>query len=113
VFIGVYQFSEDGVSGIKIVFQAQHRERNFPCIRAGETDHPDAPASGRSGDGDDGVVEVHRKIVAVLFLATRPLGKTPRRRFACGLVILRIDDQATTAAFALALGVQVGVIAQR
>ena len=68
VFIGGFnQFSEYGVSGFEIVFQAQQGQGDFLCVRPGQTDYADASSTGRRSDGDDCVVEVHRKIVAVLF----------------------------------------------
>jgi len=46
------------------VLQAQHRESDLLSAGAGESDYTDAAASGGSGNGDNGVVEVHGKIVA-------------------------------------------------
>jgi hypothetical protein len=61
VFIGgLNQFSEHGLSWFEIVFQAQHGQSDFLCVRPGETDYADASSTGRRSDGDDSVVEVHR-----------------------------------------------------
>ena len=96
-------------------------------FRTGETDDANAAASGWSGDGDDGVVKIHDEIVAGVGqnLQRRGRGEPPQRtqrkpnlgnrlphRSSCRLVVLGIDDQAAAAAFALTLGVQVGLIAQ-
>ena len=70
-FIGGFnQFSEYGVAGFEIVFQAQHGQGDFLCVRPGETDYADASSTGRRSDGDDSVVEVHWKIVAGLLSGT-------------------------------------------
>jgi len=54
-----------GAVGLKLFYvrQPQHRLRDCHCLRAGETHHTNAAASGRSGDGDYGVIEVHGKII--------------------------------------------------
>jgi hypothetical protein len=41
------------------MFQAEHGLGNGPGFWAGETDYAYAAAAGRSGYGDDGVVEIH------------------------------------------------------
>src|SRR3984885_15393374 len=64
---GFNQFSEHGVAGFEIALQPQHWQRNIFGIRARGTDYANASSTGRSSDRDDCVVEVHGKIVAVLF----------------------------------------------
>ena len=68
--VGVNQFSEDRASRLEVVLQPQHRQSDCFRIRPSQADDADAPAPRRGGDGDDSVVEVHRKIVAVLFSGT-------------------------------------------
>ncbi len=58
------QIPKDRASGLEIVLEAEHGKSNRTRFRAGKADHTDAPASGRGGDGNDGVVKVHGKIVA-------------------------------------------------
>ena len=43
--------------------EAQHRRSDGGRFRAGETHHADAAAARGSGDGNDGVVEVHGEII--------------------------------------------------
>jgi hypothetical protein len=64
------QLSEGSASGFEIVLQPQHGQRDFLCVRSCETNHPNASASRRRGDGDDGVVKIHEEIVAVLLSST-------------------------------------------
>jgi hypothetical protein len=60
---GFYDFPEDNPSGFEIMFQAKHRQGDGARFWASEADDTDTTATGRSGDGDDGVVEVHGEIV--------------------------------------------------
>jgi hypothetical protein len=47
------------------MFQAEHRRSDGFRFWASETDYAYAAATGRSGYGDDGVVEIHRNILVV------------------------------------------------
>jgi hypothetical protein len=62
---GFDQFGEDGAAGFERVLELEHGRGNSARLGAGEANYSDASAAGRSGDGDDGVVEVHRVILAV------------------------------------------------
>ena len=53
------KFAEKGVVGLERVLELQQRFGDGARVGAGETDDADPAASGRGGDGDDGVVEVH------------------------------------------------------
>jgi hypothetical protein len=55
------QFTEHGSAGFQRVLEAQHGLGNLACFGAGKTNNTNAAASGRSGNGDDGVVEIHEK----------------------------------------------------
>ncbi len=46
------------------MLQAQHRGSDDARLRASDAHNPDAASARRSGDGNDGVVEVHEEIVA-------------------------------------------------
>ena len=58
------QLSEHGAARLKVVFETEHRHRDTLGFRAGQTHHTNPTAPGRSGDGHDGVIKVHRKILA-------------------------------------------------
>jgi hypothetical protein len=55
----VDEFAEDGSAGFEVATKAEHGFGDFLRFGASEADDPDAAAAGRSGDGDDGVVEIH------------------------------------------------------
>ena len=59
-----HQFSKHRSPGFKLVLQAQHGRGDGACLRASDAHNPDAASARRSGNGDDGVVEVHGEIVA-------------------------------------------------
>jgi hypothetical protein len=59
-----HQFSQHRAPRLKIMLQAQHGQSNAARFWSSKTDDADAAATRRGGDGDDGVVEVHREIVA-------------------------------------------------
>ncbi len=54
-----------GLVGFQDALQAEHGLGDSSGICTGETDYAYAAAAGRSGDGDDGVVEIHRNILVV------------------------------------------------
>jgi len=58
------EFPKHSTSRFKLALQPQHGLRDFPRTRSGKPHHTNTAAPGRSGDGDDGVVEVHGAIVA-------------------------------------------------
>ncbi len=58
---GFDQFAKDGSGGLEFVSQAEHGRGNRSRFGAGQADYAYAAAAGRSGYGDYGVVEIHRK----------------------------------------------------
>ena len=60
----VYQFAENCAARLQILLEAKQGQGDRLRVRSGEANHTDSTPSGRSGNGDDGVVEVHGKIVA-------------------------------------------------
>jgi hypothetical protein len=58
------KLSEHRSSGLEIMLQSQHGSDDAERFRSGETDDANPAASGRRGNGDDGVVKVHGEIVA-------------------------------------------------
>ena len=72
--IGLDQFAEHGASRLNWVFEAKHRQGDGASFGAGKADHADTAASGRSGNRDDSVVQVHGEIV-LLAIVTPPRGK--------------------------------------
>jgi hypothetical protein len=61
----VHQFAERGAAGSKLMSQAQHRPGDGPGLGASEAYHANASAPGRGGNGDDGIVEVHRIVLSL------------------------------------------------
>ena len=57
------QFAEYGAPSFKFMLEAQHRKGNCPGIWSRKTNDADSTAARRSGDGDDGVVQVHEAIL--------------------------------------------------
>src|SRR5580704_3412532 len=57
------QLSEYRHSGLEIVLQTKHRQRDCFRVGANEADYADATPTWRGSDGDDGVVEIHGEIV--------------------------------------------------
>jgi hypothetical protein len=57
------QVSQYCLTRLQVALQAQHRKRDGPCFRPRDADDTDSAAPWRSGDSDDGIVEVHGKIV--------------------------------------------------
>ena len=53
------QFAEDRAAWFEFMPQPQHGCGDRAGFRTGQAHHADAAASGRCGDGNDGVVEVH------------------------------------------------------
>jgi hypothetical protein len=74
---GLDQLSEHYSAGRKIVLQAQHGTGNTARLRSGEADDAHPAAAWRSTDGDDGIVKVHKEIVAA-----EPRGALPTQRCA-------------------------------
>ena len=62
---GIDQLAEVRAAGFELVImrQPQHGTRDVARLRSGQPHHADASASRRRGNGDDGVVEVHGRIV--------------------------------------------------
>jgi hypothetical protein len=58
-WIGIDELGERRVRGFERMRELEHRRGNRDRLRAREAHHSDASAARRSGDGDDGVVEVH------------------------------------------------------
>ncbi len=48
--------------GSRSCFKSQHGQRDWLGFGAGQAHYADAAASGRSGDGDDGVVKIHDRL---------------------------------------------------
>ena len=46
------------------MLQAQHGSSDGACLGTRNADYANPATAGRSGDGDDGVVQVHKEIVA-------------------------------------------------
>ncbi len=59
-----HKFCQDRPPGFKLVFQAQHRQGNGARLRTSKADDANPATTRRSGDGDDGVIQIHREIVA-------------------------------------------------
>src|SRR5215469_6483611 len=57
------QLSKNCAAGLQIVLLTEHRLRDFERLGPGEAYDADSSAAGRSGDCDDGIVEVHGAIV--------------------------------------------------
>ena len=70
---GFNQLTEDRACRFQFARQAQHRCGNRARLRTGETHNANASAPGRSGNGDDGVVEIHDCWIIVLI---RRIGRT-------------------------------------
>jgi len=60
-----YKFAEGCMSRLQIMFEPQHLLGYFSRLRPCQPHHSNASAPRRRSDGDDGVVEIHRAIVAV------------------------------------------------
>ncbi len=101
-----HELSQRRSSGFEIMFQAQHGGSNGACLRASNTDHPNAAATRWGGDGDDGVVEVHSD----LFL-TRSGNGLPRGVVHGSFVVLWIHDHIPAKALGFALCTQIGMVA--
>src|SRR6202040_4206595 len=59
-----HQLSQYRAPRFEVVFQAQHGQSNAARFRSREPDDADAATTRRGGNGDDGVVEIHREIVS-------------------------------------------------
>jgi hypothetical protein len=59
-----YKLTQHRAPRFQVVFQPQHGQSNLPRFRPRESDDPNAAATRGGGNSDDGVVEVHREIVA-------------------------------------------------
>ena len=57
-----HQFGEGGALRFEVVLETEQRSGDGARLRPGKADDAEAAASGRSGDGDDGVVEGHRSV---------------------------------------------------
>src|SRR4029077_5904338 len=57
------ELSKNRPAGFELLLQAQHGNGNAAGLGAGNSHNPDAATTRRRGDGDDGVVEIHREIV--------------------------------------------------
>ena len=53
---GLDELAEEGAVGFQVAPEAQQGRGDGTGIGAGEADHAQPAAAGRSGDGDDGVV---------------------------------------------------------
>lgn len=89
--MGLYQLPENGPPSLEFMLEPQHGQRNLFRLWAGQTHHADAAASGRRGDGNDGVVEVHEAILAVKLEAQpaaelSPSGSAQGRSKSCPLL---------------------------
>ena len=62
---GFDQLSEHGPPGFQRVLESQHGLGDLACFGAGQADNANSAASGRGGDGDNGVVEVHERRLLV------------------------------------------------
>ena len=62
---GFDQIAGDGSTGFQRLLETQHGRGNGARFRTGQADYADAAASGRGGDGDDGVIQIHTNILAV------------------------------------------------
>ncbi len=57
------QLTERCLAGHQIMLKSKHRQRDRPGLKAGDTHYTNAAPTGWSGNGDNGVVKVHRAIV--------------------------------------------------
>ena len=57
------QFAENGVTGFEIMLQAKHGCGDVARVRTREANYANSAAACERGDGDDGVVEIHDKIL--------------------------------------------------
>ena len=55
---GLDQLAEEGAVGFEFMRQPQHVRGDGARLRAGEADYAQTSAARRSGDGDDGVVQL-------------------------------------------------------
>jgi len=55
----VDQLAEDGSAMFEIMLQVEHGPGYGSRFGTRQADYTDSAATGRSGDGDDGVVEIH------------------------------------------------------
>src|SRR5260370_32046687 len=60
-----YKFAEGCTSRLQIMFEPQHWLGYFSRLRPRQPHYANASAPWRRSDGDDGVVKIHRAIVAV------------------------------------------------
>ena len=58
------ELSKNCSASFELMFQTQHGSSDGPGLGAGDADHSNAATTRRGGNGDDGVVEIHREIVA-------------------------------------------------
>jgi hypothetical protein len=58
------ELAKDRSAGFHLMFQPQHRLRDFPRPRSSQPHHANTAAARRGCDGDDSVVEIHAPIVA-------------------------------------------------
>src|SRR5436853_7696742 len=128
------QFSKHCSPGFESMLQAEHGVGNRPSIRSRQTHNPNPTSTRRSCDGDDGVVEVHEKdcseierrhpatectdtpgspMRSIRGIRGQFLGNCLGSRPPCLPVILRRHNYKPSPAFALALSLQVIMIAQR
>jgi hypothetical protein len=59
-----HEFTQHSAPRFQVMFQAQHGQSNAARLRSREPDDSDAATTRRGGNGDDGVLEIHREIVA-------------------------------------------------
>jgi hypothetical protein len=75
--IWIEEFSKDGATWFHLGSKPQHALSNDARFRAGEANHANASAAGRSGNSDNGVIKVqalldHFLLVAILALRVQP-----------------------------------------
>jgi hypothetical protein len=101
------QFSEHGASGLQIMLEPQHGKYDGAGFGPGQAHNANAATPRWRGDGDDGVVEIHSRIVREL--RNRSASRLPTGR----AIVLGIDHEVAAHAFPLAFGMQIRLVAQR
>ena len=61
--VGLDELGEGGAARFQGAREAEHGLSDGAGLGAGQAHDPDAGAAGRGGDGDDGVVQVHARIL--------------------------------------------------